>query len=169
MLPELSSTKTTSMGSPAFGASVAGSPAAAPGSVDAERSDGPFGVPPQQAGTAVIERMGELDLGPEELQAEAIEVLCLEERRGDPHRVKSRAVVVDQARQGGLARADAATGPVGGFEHPDRQPRFRKGDGRGQSVRPAPDDNGFGHGSSFPRCPSRQYVDAPCCRPCLTH
>ena len=50
------------------------------GSVDAERGDGPFGVPPQQTGTAVIERMGEFDLGPEELQAEAIEVLCLEER-----------------------------------------------------------------------------------------
>ena len=57
---------------------------------------------------AAVERMGQVDLGPGPLQPVALQAERGQRRRPGAHRVRGRAVVVQQAREGQLAGAGAA-------------------------------------------------------------
>ena len=64
-----------------------------------------------------------------------------EERRRKRQRLHRGARVVHEARQGQLGRAAATADRLGALEHEDLATRLREDDGRGEPVRPGPDDD----------------------------
>ncbi len=112
-----------------------------PAAVDAETRCGLDHVTAQHAGRAVLERVGDVDLGP----APAQPVLGQRERpevgRGDAERVDGRADVVQDPRLGQLGGAGAAAELGGGLEHGDRHPLLSQGHPGREAVGSRADDD----------------------------
>ena len=103
------------------------------GAVGAEPARGLLDRAQHHPGAAVVERVGAIDLRPAPLEAVALELERLQERRADRHRVDRRAEVVHQPGDGQLAAARAAADRVLGLEHGHREPLAA----RGRPRRPA--------------------------------
>jgi hypothetical protein len=80
------------------------------------------------------EWMGVLDRRPEPRQAVRREVELVRERRPERERMRGRALVVDQSREGQLAAARPAAEPLGGLEHTHLDALGREGQGGGEPV-----------------------------------
>ena len=101
--------------------------------------------PVEHPGAAVVERVDEGDLRVDQLEAVALEVGRLEERRHRGQGVDRRAHVVEEARQGELRGAGPAADGVGAFEDEHRAARLRARDGGGQPVGTGSHDHDIGH------------------------
>ncbi len=96
-------------------------------------------------GGAVVERMREVDLGPEPLEPMALEAQRAQERRADRHRVDGRAVVVHKPRDGELPAARPAPDRLGGLEHGDRDPLPGERHRAREPIRAGADDDRLAH------------------------
>ena len=76
----------------------------------------------------------------------------LPERRRHGHWVNRRADIVNESRQGQRRGSRSAADGVGGLHDENGPPPLRDRDGRGEPVRPGPDDDGvigFAHGEGI--------------------
>ena len=106
--------------------------------------------------------MRAIDFGPSPLQAVSLQTETVQEGGPDRHGVKRRAVVVQQARHDGLARASAAADLVGRFQHRDLHTLFREGDGGSEPVGPAANDKRSGHATAPNRASAAGRVHVTC-------
>ena len=103
-------------------------------------------------GAPVVERVGEVDLGPAPLKAVALETELVQRRRADRHRVDGGAVVVQQSRKRQFARPGAAADRRLGLQHGHLHARAREHRGARQPVRAGPDDDRLAQlGTTAPR------------------
>ena len=98
--------------------------------------------PCQDGGRAVVQRVGHRQARMDQLQPVLREVELAEEARSGGQRVEGGADVVPEAGQSQLGGAAAAPDAGGGLQHPHRTPRPGQGDGGGQAIGPAADDDG---------------------------
>ena len=96
-------------------------------------------------GAAVVERVGQVDLGPAPLEPVALEVQRAQERRPDGHRVDRRAVVVKHTGDGELAGPGSPADLLGGLEHRHPHPLARERDRAREPVGARADDDRFAH------------------------
>ena len=115
------------------------------GPVGPETRDGFGNRADHHPGAAVVERVGQVDLGPAPLEPVALEVQRAQERRPDGHRVDGRAVVVEHPGNGELARPGTAADLVGGLEHRHPHSFARERERAREPVRARADDDRFAH------------------------
>ena len=119
---------------------------AAPGrSVLAEALGRPLDRADEDGRVATVERVGEVDVAVEPLEPVAAEVERVHERGGDGHRVHRRAVVVQDARDGQLARPRAPADRRLRLEHADLDALARQRHRTGEPVGARADDDGRAH------------------------
>ncbi len=129
--------------------------------VVAERGERHLEVAGQHPGATVVQRVHQVELGPQPFQPEPVQAERGQERRDDAGRVEGRAVVVEQPGKGQLGRPGPATGPVVGLQHGDLDPVLGEADRGCQTVGPATDHDRGAHVLTFPRRSSRARSRAP--------
>ncbi len=91
-------------------------------------------VAEHDTGAVAVERVDDVDLGPEPFETVRGQVERLEERGGDTGRVGRGALVMQEARERELGRTGAAADRVGGLEDRDLDARLGKGHCRGKAI-----------------------------------
>ena len=95
----------------------------------------------QHRGRSVVQRVRERRRRVNPLQSVFCQREGFEERRRDRHRVNRGADVVRESRQRERRGPRPAADGIGALDHKNRMTLLGKGDGRGKSVWPGPDDH----------------------------
>ncbi len=99
----------------------------------------------EHARASVVERVGQVDLGPAPLEPVPLEPQRVQEGRADRHRMDRGAVVVQDAGHGQLAGPRATADRVLGLQHRDAHARAGQLDRAREAVRPGADDDRVAH------------------------
>ena len=111
----------------------------------AEPAGGVGERPHDHSRAAVVERVGQVDLGPAPLEAVTLQRELVQRRCADRHHVHGRAVVVQQTRERQLAAASAAADARLGLQHGHLQARTCEHGRARQSIRAGTDDERIAH------------------------